>query len=145
MRKTPNIIIQQNSQVLVARAFSPRAQEREADISLGLRLVWSREPVPGQPGLHRNPVLEKKKGKKQNKRGLLRKARRVLLTSVPVWYRGEGGSTLDKSPHSVGRKAPPANALVYTVADKYKRLICCSIGNWLLRNKKSLVLEKVIL
>lgn len=48
-----------------------------------LRLAWSIERGPGQLGLHRNPCLEKLKGKgKGKKKKLHRKTKQVLLISI---------------------------------------------------------------
>ena len=47
-----------------------------------LRLAWSIEQVPGQLGLHRNPCLEKLKGKGKGKKKLHRKTKQVLLISI---------------------------------------------------------------
>ena len=43
---------------MVGHTFNPSSREVELGGSLSLRLVWSTERVPGQPGLHRNPALE---------------------------------------------------------------------------------------
>lgn len=103
--------VQETWGTMVVHAFSPSAQEREAGRSLGLRLAWSREPVPGQPGLPRNPVLENKSKNKTKGRCWERQGD-FCWQVCPVPYCGEGGSTLDKSPRSVGQKAPLANALL---------------------------------
>jgi len=42
----------------VGAHFYPSTQEAEAGRSLGLRLAWSVEGVPGQLELHRTPVLK---------------------------------------------------------------------------------------
>ena len=46
---------------------NPSTQEAEAGGSLNLRPALSTEQVPGQPGLQRNLVWEKKNKTKQNK------------------------------------------------------------------------------
>jgi hypothetical protein len=48
---------------VVAHTFSHSTQEAEADGFLSLRLAWSTEWVPGQPGLHRETLSQKNKTK----------------------------------------------------------------------------------
>jgi hypothetical protein len=52
-----------NSVVLgmVAHAFNPSTQEAEAGGFLSSRAAWSTEWVPGQPGLYRETLSQKKK------------------------------------------------------------------------------------
>jgi hypothetical protein len=55
---------------VVAHTFNPSTWEAEAGRFLSSRPTWSTNWVPGQPGLQRNPVSEKKQkteNKKQNK------------------------------------------------------------------------------
>jgi hypothetical protein len=53
---------------VVAYAFNPNTQEAEAGRFLSSRPAWSTEWVPGQPGLHRETLSQKKQNKtKQNK------------------------------------------------------------------------------
>jgi hypothetical protein len=52
---------------VVAHAFNPSTWEAEAGGFLSLRPAWSIECVPGQPGLQRNPVSKKQNKTKQNK------------------------------------------------------------------------------
>ena len=42
-------------------AFSPSTQEAEAGRSLSSRPAWFTELVPGQPGLHKERLCQKKK------------------------------------------------------------------------------------
>jgi hypothetical protein len=49
---------------VVAHAFNPSTWEAEAGGFLSSRPVWSTESVPGQPGLHRETLSQKKKKKK---------------------------------------------------------------------------------
>ena len=51
---------------MVAHAFNPSTQEAETSGSQSLRPAWSIEGVPGQPGLHRETMSQKKKKKKIN-------------------------------------------------------------------------------
>jgi hypothetical protein len=46
---------------MVAHAFNPSTWETEAGIFLSSRPAWSTEWVPGQPGLHRETLSQKKK------------------------------------------------------------------------------------
>ena len=46
-------------------ACNPSTWGREAGGSLNSRPAWSTEPVPGQPGRHRQTCLEKQKKKKK--------------------------------------------------------------------------------
>jgi hypothetical protein len=49
--------------VVVAHAFNPSTWEAEAGRFLSLRPAWSTKWVPGQPGLHRETLSQKKKKK----------------------------------------------------------------------------------
>jgi hypothetical protein len=49
------------SQGVVAHAFNPSTWEAEAGRFLSSRPAWSTEWVPGQPGLHRETLSQKKK------------------------------------------------------------------------------------
>ncbi|WP_353803043.1 hypothetical protein, partial [Acinetobacter baumannii] len=51
----------------MAHAFNPSTWEAEAGGYLSSRPAWSTESVPGQPGLHRENLSQKKQ-KKQNKK-----------------------------------------------------------------------------
>jgi hypothetical protein len=53
---------------VVAHAFNPSTREAEAGGFLSSRPAWSTEWVPGQPGLHRETLSQKKKRKKERKR-----------------------------------------------------------------------------
>jgi hypothetical protein len=53
---------------VVAHAFNPSTWEAEAGGFLSSRPAWSTKRVPGQPGLHRE-TLSQKKTKETNKRG----------------------------------------------------------------------------
>ena len=44
-----------------SQAFNPSSWEAEAGGSLSSRPAWSTEQVPGQPGLHRETLSQKKK------------------------------------------------------------------------------------
>jgi hypothetical protein len=46
---------------MVANAFNPSTWEAEAGGFLSLRPAWSKEQVPGQPGLHRETLSRKTK------------------------------------------------------------------------------------
>jgi hypothetical protein len=61
---------------VVAQAFSPSTWEAEAGEFLSLRPAWSTKWVPGQWGLHRNPVS---KNQPKNKNW---------------WFGGGGGACL---------------------------------------------------
>ena len=50
---------------MVVQDFNPSTWKAEADDSLSLRPAWSTEQVPGQPGLHRETLSQKEKGKRQ--------------------------------------------------------------------------------
>jgi hypothetical protein len=54
---------------MVVYAFNPSSQEAEAVEFLSSRPAWSTEWVPGQPGLHRETLSQKKeKKRKENKK-----------------------------------------------------------------------------
>jgi hypothetical protein len=63
--------------VVVVHAFNPRAWKAEAGRFLSSRPSWSTEWVPGQPGLHGNPVLE-----------------RSIACQVPVWLESDPSSSI---------------------------------------------------
>jgi hypothetical protein len=44
---------------MVVHAFNPSTWEAEAGRFLSLRLAWSSERSPGQPGLHRETLSQK--------------------------------------------------------------------------------------
>jgi hypothetical protein len=48
---------------VVAHAFNPSTQEAEAGGFLSSKPAWSTKCVPGQPGLHRETLSQKKKKK----------------------------------------------------------------------------------
>jgi hypothetical protein len=48
------------SRAVVAHAFNPSTWEAAAGGFLSLRLAWSTELVPGQPGLHRRETPSQK-------------------------------------------------------------------------------------
>jgi hypothetical protein len=52
---------------VVAHAFNPSTREAEAGGFLSLRPAWSTKGVPGQPGLYRETLSQKKNKTKQNK------------------------------------------------------------------------------
>jgi hypothetical protein len=52
---------------MVAYAFDPSTWEAEAGGFLSSWPVWSKKWVPGQPGLHRETLSQKKQKQKQNK------------------------------------------------------------------------------
>jgi hypothetical protein len=53
---------------VVASAFNPSTWEAEAGGFLSSRAAWSTKWVPGQPGLHREALSQKKKRKKKKKK-----------------------------------------------------------------------------
>jgi hypothetical protein len=53
---------------VVAHAFNPSTREAEAGGFLSSRPAWSTEWVPGQPGLHRETLSQKKNKKKKKKK-----------------------------------------------------------------------------
>jgi hypothetical protein len=58
----------QDGWVVVAHAFNPSTWEAEAGGFLSSKPAWSTEGVPGQPGLHRETLSQKKKKKKKRKK-----------------------------------------------------------------------------
>jgi len=50
---------------VVVHTFSLSTWEAKAGGSLSLRIAWSTEGVPGQPGLHRETLFWKKRKRKQ--------------------------------------------------------------------------------
>ena len=54
-------------QAVVAHSFNSSTWEVEAGGFLSSRPVWSTEWVPGEPGLHKKPSLEKQTNKQTNK------------------------------------------------------------------------------
>jgi hypothetical protein len=50
----------------VVYVFDPSTQEVRAGGSVRLRLAWSTEKVPEQPGLHRETLSRKTKTKKKS-------------------------------------------------------------------------------
>jgi hypothetical protein len=53
---------------VVVHAFNHSTWEAEAGGFLSLRPAWSTKRVPGQPGLHRETLSQKKKKKKKQER-----------------------------------------------------------------------------
>jgi hypothetical protein len=53
---------------VVAHAFNPSTREAEAGGFLSSRPAWSTEWVPGQPGLHRETLSQKKTKKNKKKK-----------------------------------------------------------------------------
>jgi hypothetical protein len=51
---------------MVVHAFNPSTREAGAGRFLSPRPAWSTERVPGQPGLHRETLSQKKKKKKKS-------------------------------------------------------------------------------
>ena len=49
-------------------AFNPKTQKAEAGGSLSLKPAWFTEGVPGQPGLHRETLSQKKNKKQKQKK-----------------------------------------------------------------------------
>jgi hypothetical protein len=78
-------------QTVVVYAFNPNTWEAEAGGSLGSRIAWSTEQVPGQPGLQReNPVSEDKQANKnvcKHLRLVWRKGSDYTLDIRPTFYR----------------------------------------------------------
>jgi hypothetical protein len=54
-----------SGRAVVAHAFNPSTWEAEAGGCLNSRPAWSKEWVPGQPGLHRETMSQKKQKQKQ--------------------------------------------------------------------------------
>jgi hypothetical protein len=52
---------------VLAHAFISSTQELAAGRSLSSRPAWFTKQVPGQPGLHRETLFQKKKKKNKNK------------------------------------------------------------------------------
>jgi hypothetical protein len=52
---------------MVAQAFNPSTREAEAGGFLSSRSAWSTEWAPGQPGLYRETLSQKKKKKKKKR------------------------------------------------------------------------------
>jgi hypothetical protein len=84
---------------VVAHAFNPSTWEAEAGGFLSSRPAWSREWVPGQPGLHRETLSRKTnkqtKKQKQNKTKKTLKGNlfaspgnSALVLSIPAKLRG---------------------------------------------------------
>jgi hypothetical protein len=74
----------------VAHAFNPSTWEAEADGFLSSRPAWSTEWVPGQPGLHRETLSQKKKKKANHFHGSVSKASWFL--NVVEWKLGHSGN-----------------------------------------------------
>jgi hypothetical protein len=56
------------SQAVVAHTFNPSTRESEAGGFLSSRPAWSTKWFPGQPGLYREALSQKKKKKKKPKK-----------------------------------------------------------------------------
>jgi hypothetical protein len=52
----------------VAHAFNPSTWEAETGGFLSSRPAWSKERVPGQPGLNRETLSQRKKKKRKKKK-----------------------------------------------------------------------------
>jgi hypothetical protein len=52
---------------MVAHTFNPSTWEAKAGRFLSSSSAWSTKQVPGQPGLHRETLFQKKKKKKKRK------------------------------------------------------------------------------
>ena len=64
IQELPHILIFKmfsSGRAMVAHAFNPSTWEAEAGGFLSSRPAWSTERVPGQPGLHREALSQKKK------------------------------------------------------------------------------------
>jgi hypothetical protein len=61
---------------VVVQTFNPSTWEAEAGVFLSSRPAWSTKGVPGQPGLHRETLSQKKERKKEKKRNGRRKGNR---------------------------------------------------------------------
>lgn len=55
---------------------------------MSLRLAWSTEEVPGQPGIHRDSCLEKKAKEKRKKKEQRTKKMDSLVNSTEM-YKGQ--------------------------------------------------------
>ena len=53
---------------VVVHAFNHSTREAEAGVFLSSRPAWSTKWVPGQPGLYRETLSQKKKKKKKKKK-----------------------------------------------------------------------------
>ena len=60
----PSPLAEQPSLQPLGNAFNPSTQEAETGRSLSLRLAWSTEQVPGEPGIHRENVSQNKQTSK---------------------------------------------------------------------------------
>jgi hypothetical protein len=72
---------------MVAHAFNPSTWEAEAGRFLSSRPAWSTDRVPGQPGLHRETLSQKKnkkqKQKKQKNKNKQTNKQKEALTKIP--------------------------------------------------------------
>jgi hypothetical protein len=69
------------SQAVVAHTFNPSTWEAEARGFLSSRPAWSTEWVPGQPGLLRETLSQKKKKKKRKEKYV---HECIYITMVPI-------------------------------------------------------------
>jgi hypothetical protein len=70
-------------QAVVAHTLIPALErQRQADLFLSSRPIRSTERVPGQPGLHREPCLEKKTRQNKTKINNVFKVCSVKVLSV---------------------------------------------------------------
>jgi hypothetical protein len=68
---------------VVAHAFNPSTREAEAGGFLSSRPAWSTKWAPGQPGLYRETLSQKKtKKKKKKKKNGVRKDKKPILTHL---------------------------------------------------------------
>jgi hypothetical protein len=68
---------------VAVHAFNPSTQKAERGGFLSLRPAWSTERVPGQPGLHRETLSQKKKKRKKRKEKK-RKERKKKKTNIQL-------------------------------------------------------------
>jgi hypothetical protein len=61
---------------VVAHAFNPSTWEAEAGGFLSSRPAWSTKGFPGQPGLYKETLSQKKKKKKKKKKEKKKKERK---------------------------------------------------------------------
>jgi hypothetical protein len=71
-----------------SRAFNPSTREAEAGRFLSLRPAWSTKWVPGQPGLYRETLSQRKTKKTKNKKQTNKNKKTNKEIYVNLWDNG---------------------------------------------------------